>query len=599
MALFMAGLLLVCREGRGLAVSPPPAPDRGELVGIWGGQRDFGPRVRGALTIRKEGAQWRAEIAGERLDAAFENGELAFEVPGHLGSFRGRVETSGIIRGQWIQPGVVSMFGERFSTPVALTPAGTSLWRGTVHPLHDRNRIYLVIDSDEEGRTPAFLRNPEVNFGRHFDITDVRRHGDTVQLWGTPAGRKDGKTILLTDGLYRDSRRMLSIFIDDLGGTYDLERVEDDTVSDFYPRSWARGAYQYHPPAARDDGWDTADLQRVGMAVGPIEALIRKIISTPMNAIDAPWIDAVLIARHGKLVLEEYFHGQGADRTHDTRSASKSLTTTLVGAAVHAGLVSLKSGVYRVMNGGVLPKDLDPRASRMTLEHLITMSSGLACDDWTPSSPGGEDRMQSQTLQPDWNRYILDLPMTHEPGEHAAYCSGGMGLAGGVVSRAAGVPLTVLFDRYLARPLRMGVYHTNLMPNGEAYAGGGLRITARDFLKFGQLMLQDGRWNGRTILDAGWSEAATTARHDLGGKHIESYGYGWWLIDYELDGRRWKAFYAGGNGGNYIIDVPELDLAIVFFGSNYNQSVQHETKYDYVPEFILRSIVDGERQAAG
>ena len=173
------------------------------------------------------------------------------------------------------------------------------------------------------------------------------------------------------------------------------------------------------------------------MAIEPIQELVRKIIAAPVDAIDAPAIDAVLIARHGRLVLEEYFHGWQPDLPHDTRSASKSLTAIAVGVAIRAGQLSPDSRVYEVLSAEADRGDLDPRARALSLEHLLTMTSGLACDDWDPSSPGGEDRMQSQQQQPDWLRYTLQLPMAHAPGEHPAYCSGGISLAGGMVARAS------------------------------------------------------------------------------------------------------------------------------------------------------------------
>ncbi|MDH3404395.1 MAG: hypothetical protein OEP45_12310 [Acidobacteriota bacterium] len=83
------------------------------------------------------------------------------------------------------------------------------------------------------------------------------------------------------------------------------------------------------------------------------------------------------------------------------------------------------------------------------------------------------------------------------------------------------------------------------------------------------------------------------SRHELGSDRLGTYTIGWWLLDYEVDGRRIAAFYAGSNGGNYVIGVPELDLAIAFQASNYNQSVQHRTKLEDVPAFILRSALEG------
>jgi CubicO group peptidase (beta-lactamase class C family) len=604
--LLLAGLLTVSMP---VLATGDPEPSGGgveELLGLWQGERHFGPpywtETVGTLVLERHDSQWRAEIVGLRVPVEVEGATLAFTLPGDQGRFQGRFEGPGkTIHGQWIQPGGISTFGQRFSTPVHLEPSTSGDrqgWHGRVAPLPDRLRIFLQIERGEGETVRAFVRNPENNFGRMVDLAAVRRTGETVEFLGNFVWQKEAEPQVLLEGRYRAEPDLLSIFLEDFGGTYDLHRVGAGDPSDALPRAGVGEPYRYHPPLGRADGWKTGTLKGAGMAVAPVEALVREIAGTSLTAVDTPYIQALLVARHGRLVVEEYFHGTAAETPHDIRSASKSLTGVLAGAAIHRGLVSLETPVYATFHGGVVPDgtaqdSLDPRAARMTLEDLLTMRSGLACDDWDGDSPGGEDRMQSQRQQPDWYRYILDLPMLHEPGEHGAYCSGGMNLAGGVMARAAGRPLTELFDTLLGRPLGLGPYHTNLQPTGEAYAGGGLRITGRDLLKFGQLMLDDGVWNGRRILPEGWAAEALRPRHTLGSRRPEGYGYGWWRLTYERGGRSWDAFYAGGNGGNYLIGIPELDLVVVFLASNYGQSVQHDTKYEAVPRYLLESVLQG------
>ena len=98
----------------------------------------------------------------------------------------------------------------------------------------------------------------------------------------------------------------------------------------------------------------------------------------------------------------------------------------------------------------------DARKRRITVENLMTMSSGFACDDNDDNSPGNEDVMQSQTAQPDWYKYTLDLPMQYEPGARAVYCSAGINLLGAIVARATGEPLEQYFYRRFAAPMRLG-----------------------------------------------------------------------------------------------------------------------------------------------
>jgi CubicO group peptidase (beta-lactamase class C family) len=556
-----------------------------ELVGLWAASRDFTPDVRGPLIIREVDGDLLAEIGGYRVVAAQEQGEIRFEVPGDQGYFRGRFSSDRkTIRGHWVQPRTLSGFS-RFASPVELSKDVAGQWQGTVTPLRDQLHFYLVIEKKEDGSIGAFIRNPQANIGRFYPIEEVVWADDKVQF-------RDAKGRGRLEGTYNSDSGHLSIYFFFNGGTYDFVRVDEESGSPFIPRPKTDRPYDYAPPVP-GDGWESASLEEVGMARKPIEDMIRTIIDTPMDAIDAPYIHAFLIARHGKLVLEEYFHGYSKDRPHATRSAAKSVTTTLVGIALHKGLLSLEAPVYKTMYNGSPPPGLDPRATRMTLMHLITMTPGLACDDADQNSPGNEDVMQNQEAQPDWHQYTLDLEMIHEPGTHAAYCSGGTNLAGGLLSTATGEWLPEFYRKHFAEPLGTGRYHMNLTPTGEGYGGGGLYIRPRDFLKLGQLHLDDGVWKGKRLFDPGWAAAATTPYNKI---WKEGYGYGWWVFSYPYKGRDVKAYYAGGNGGQYIIVIPEFDLNIAGFGGNYNQRVMHKPKYEYVRDYVLPAIVgDGAK----
>ena len=579
----IVGLAIVAAAAlvAGARAQERPGPD---LAGLWAAERSFGPEVRGALVVHRtdgQGHLW-AEIGGHRVEVEVRDRDLRFEIPGDRGYFRGAVSADGqTIAGHWVQPWAFRAFA-RLASPVVLSRQADGAWTGVVTPLADRLRFYLVIRRAEDGKLSAFLRNPEANIGRFYPIAEVRVESSAVRFFDSQGRER-------LEGRYDDDFGRLSVYFPLNGGTYDFVRADDDPGTAFYPRPPAEKPYRYRqPPAA--EGWDSAPPEEVGMTAGPLQQMVRRIVDTPMDAVDAPDVHGFLVARHGKLVLEEYFHGYSRDLPHGTRSASKSITTTLVGIGVHEGVLDLDIPVYEAMIDGAPPADLDPRAGRMTLRHLITMTSGLACDDRDPSSPGGEDRMQSHEDQPDWLRYTLDLPMEHEPGEHAAYCSGGQNLAGGVLARRSGEWLPEFYRRRFAQPLDAGRYHMNLAPTGEGYGGGGLFIKPRDFLKLGQVYLNDGVWKGRRLLDAGWAAAATTTDKTIGD---EGYGYGWWLFSYPFAGGEVAAYYAGGNGGQYVIVLPELDLVVAIFAGNYNQRVMHVPKYQYVRDYVLRAIEPG------
>jgi CubicO group peptidase (beta-lactamase class C family) len=312
------------------------------------------------------------------------------------------------------------------------------------------------------------------------------------------------------------------------------------------------------------------------------------VIDTPMDSIHAPQIHGVLIARHGKLVLEEYFHGEHRDKLHDTRSASKSLTATLVGAAIRAGIpLDVSSPVFRIMNGGTFPAGVEPGKRAITVEHLLTMSSGLDCDDSNPASPGNEDVMQEQRQQLDWYRYTMDQRLVRRPGEKAVYGSANPNLLGGVLARASGRWLPDLFRELVAEPLGITRYAMNLTPTGDAYMGGGVRVLPRDFMKLGQLMLNGGTWKDRRIATEDWCRRATSPLYELRGLH---YGYLWWVIDYPYKARTVRAFFAGGNGGQIVMGIPELDLVVAFYGGNYSDPALFTAQRVYVPKYVLPAV---------
>lgn len=202
----------------------------------------------------------------------------------------------------------------------------------------------------------------------------------------------------------------------------------------FYARTPETAKYTYTKPIA-GDGWQTASLADVGISEKPIAAVIEKILTADPtdNPVD---IDSLLIARHGKLVLEEYFHGFDKEGPHDMRSASKTFAPLLAGIARDRGVnLSPDTPIYSLFAKAKPFAHWDARKSHVTLKALMTMTSGFACNDNDDASLGNEDNMQSQTAQPDWYKYTLDLPMAAEPGgRHAVYCSADLNLVGGTVA---------------------------------------------------------------------------------------------------------------------------------------------------------------------
>ena len=561
------------------ARSPQPAAEvDSTLVGLWEASRTFDSAFEGEVVVRETSHGLFATVGQYTVAVSRDGNSTKFTLPDGMGRFDGLFDGDAIV-GHWIQPATVQSFAE-MASPVVLKPVTSGTWKGRVQILADEIHFYLSLRPCAGGRVCGNLQNPEANVGRFYDIHDVRLL-DTNEVEFADA---DGQVII--DGRYDPEWDRLTIYFGFGGGHYDFSRAPGDRTSRFYPRPDT--SYSYLEPALLDDGWSTATAEEVGLRRRLLEDLVTMIDTTSMESVDAPQIHALLVARGGKLVLEEYFHGYGRTSRHTTRSAGKSFTTTIVGAAEAKGLLSVSDKVATLLDWHPRDSDVD-KASRMTVEHLITMSSGLDCDDWDQNSPGGEDRMQNQNEQPDWVAFTLNQKMIAEPGTKSAYCSASQHLAGAAVTAATDTWLPEFFRTAIAEPLQMDVYHYNLSPVGRGYGGGGIYITARDFLKLGQVFLDGGTWNGKRIVSEEWVHRATRPYSQIG---REGYGYGWWVFQYDFGGKKLDAYYAGGNGGQYIIVVPELDLNIVFMGGNFSQRVQHRSKYEYVPQYILPAVTD-------
>ena len=553
-----------------------------DLSGLWEARRQFGPRIRGAVAMVRQGEEWVAEVGAHHVRAREVDGWITFALPGGLGSFRGRLEDSGELVGHWTQP-ETRHGGMPCASPVALVRGEEGTWRGNIVPLEDEFTFFLVVGEAEDGVHPAFLRNPDRNFGVFARADRIERQGDEVRLLGTWRG-SDAETVL-SRGVYEDEAGGFSLFL--RGASFDFRRVEDP-ASAFYARAREPERWVYHAPPALGDGWSVASLADVGMTEEPIRELIHNVIDLPARHVSAPYVHGMLIARHGKLVVEEYFHGFHRDIPHDTRSASKSLTSVLVGAAMEAGdPVDLSMPVYETVGAPYFHGDLDERAQAMSLVHLLTMTSGIDCDDGDGDSPGNENTLQSQEDNPDWYDYTLRLDMIREPGEKAVYCSVNPNLIGSVLRASTSLSLEALFHERIAKPLDFGRYHWYLQPTGEPYMGGGSFFLARDFLKLGQLMLDGGTWNGRRVLAESFAAESVEPLVQIGSR---DYGYLWWVSDLTVGRETVRAFYAGGNGGQVVMGVPELDLVALFFAGNYSDDVMFLIQEELVPQFVLRAV---------
>lgn len=551
-----------------IAASDSVAP----LEGLWVSENEFGPALSGEIGISRDSAGWSARLAGAEARAA----ALDLEFPDGQGRFAGLVVDRGrAIDGMWFQP--QGLPGQAYATPMRLERMRANLWRGTVTPLPQSFTLFLRVRRNEEGQWVGAFRNPEFNMNGGVSRFPIARDGNTVDFLAPDGGDRRGAELSPGGDRVRLAWPPLPVPLE-------LSRA-DENAAGYLPRPGGAAAYVYAPPARLGDGWRTARAGAAGFEESALAELVQRIASGDPAARRPQLIHSLLVARRGRLVLEEYFHGFDRDTPHDIRSAGKTFASVLLGAAMREGArIGPETRITNLLQARGPFANADARKSQITLAQLLTHSSGLACNDYDDASPGNEGAMQGQSEQPDWWRFALDLPMAHDPGARYAYCTAGTNLVGAALHAATGEHLPNLFDHLVARPLRFGRYHWNLMPNGEGYLGGGVYMRPRDLLKIGQLYLNGGVWNGHRVVSNAWVSQSTAPHVEINevttGLDAATFanvairgadGFGWHRYGVRVGGRVLESYEANGNGGQFLIVVPEYELAVVLTGGNYGQ----------------------------
>lgn len=530
-----------------------------ELVGLWGSETTLGPQVRGELLLQREGSAWSLRVGGFEVHGAPTGDSLRLVLPGGQGMLRARLiarpSTSvpravfvQVIDAFWVQP--AGDGATAYAVPLRFVSAGAERWRAMLAPLDARFPLYVMIARGADGTLQATFRNPAANWPGRAGVYGVVRDGDQLTFLD-PRTRQPR---------YRqpyDSAAGRITF--DFGSPIVLTRRTAEQAVGFFPRSPSVPPYAYRSPADLGDGWRAATAASSGVDSAALQAIVQRLVRVDPRNDSLPRVHALLVARRGRLVLDEYFHGYSADQLHDLRSASKTITSVMVGAAMLGG--ARLDASTPVLDGA--------GNAAITVGHLLSHTSGLACDDDDDASPGNEDTMQQQSAEPDWYRFTRALPRLHAPGTTYSYCSGGINLVGEVIADATHSWIPAFFDRAVARPLGINHFAMNLMPTGDAYAGGGLQLRPRDLLKFGQLYLDGGVWNGTRVVGADWV-ARSTARHS-DRSDGSTDGYGWHRHVLRVGGRAYETYEAGGNGGQFVVVVPDLALVVATTAGSYGQ----------------------------
>ena len=361
----------------------------------------------------------------------------------------------------------------------------------------------------------------------------------------------------------------------------------------------------YHQPENINDGLHVGRLERVNMDTAIIATAVNKIRCGKFGE-----VHSMLIYKDNLLVLEEYFQGHkfkwdapsyygelvnwNKDMPHSMMSCTKSYTSVCIGIAIDQGFIKdVHQSIF-----DYLPNHQQFRTDNrgyITIEHLITMTSGLAWDEWSAShgtAANDIDRLYFECKDP--IVCVLEKPWWAVPGQKFTYNGGGMIILAEILKNASNLNIYEFSMKYLFKPLAVDSIRWGQFENGMYDAAGMLFLTPRDMLKLGITYLNNGEWNGTRIISSAWVENSSKPYNNNVDINIpgedsgkNGYGYTWWTSELSHNDGEINMFRAGGWGGQEIMVFPELDMVIVFTGGNYDSKT---SLYKLLEKFILPAI---------
>lgn len=366
--------------------------------------------------------------------------------------------------------------------------------------------------------------------------------------------------------------------------------------------------YTYQVPQEIGDGISISTLEEVGLDTPLILKAADRIASGKHKE-----VHSMLIFKDNMLVFEDYFpghdykydapgyHGEllewDKEMRHPIMSCTKSFTSACIGIAVDKGYINnVHQSIFEYLPDHQYLKIENKEF--ITIEHLLTMSSGLAWNEWGSShgenSSNDIDRLYFDCEDP--IDCVLSRPWWAVPGEKFTYNGGGIVILGEILKNATGMNIDDFSMKYLFEPLSIDSAYWWQYRNGMIGSDGSLSLTPRDMLKFGATFLNDGIWNGERIISSDWIEHSSTSFANNTNINIpiedsgrNGYAYTWWTSEFSIGDDVIKMYRAGGWGGQSIMVFPDLEMVVVFTGGNF---AANSTLFKIVERFLIPAVGD-------
>ena len=324
-----------------------------------------------------------------------------------------------------------------------------------------------------------------------------------------------------------------------------------------------------------DVTWTSTTPEEQGMNSTVLDEMMQFI-----EDVNAP-IRGLVITRNGYIVKEDYWAYYTANTTHQIFSATKSFTGTLIGIALKEGFIDNVSQRVLDFFPEMTIENMDSRKGNMTIEHVLTMTTGLDWNEWNISYDDPSNMYQQMFNSPNPIQFFLNLPTVYDPGTHWVYTTGASHLLSAIITRATNMTTRQFAEQYLFAPLNATIGGWNVDHQGINNGGTQLYVSARTMAKLGLLYLNKGTWKGQEILTEDYIAEASSIQVIT---HLDDdYGYQWW-IDPVHD-----MFSAQGSEGQYIFVAPEYNIVVSIIA---RADEPGEDISGFILNFIANSILE-------
>lgn len=281
---------------------------------------------------------------------------------------------------------------------------------------------------------------------------------------------------------------------------------------------------------------------------------------------------AFLLIKNDSIWFEKYYNGYDKKSRTNSFSMAKSVVTILMFKAIQDGYLE---------NTEQPVADFFPQFdSSLKLGDLSSMASGL---NWNENYYNPFASTARAYFDENIREQVLELEVVEKPGKEFKYLSGNTQLLAMVIEKATGKTLSGYLSESFWKPMGMNdeaLWQLDSESSGMEKAYCCISSNARNFAKFGKLLINDGEWNDRQLLDSSFVATASQPRFE----ETPYYGYGFWLSDYKNK----DIYYMRGVLGQYVIIIPEDDLIIVRLGRKLirrtGDDKHYEDFYMYIDE---------------